>query len=142
MKMADSIDLDDDDPSTSGSRVTCHVCRHLVSQKQNGTFCVHGPRDHHCQGSSLSLPEQTRASLPFHLILLLPTALVFTHPLLLHLFSSFDKRTNRYCDRHQHTLDTLWNGIIRLNGMQFDLPGGAVERAFVELLTTEIGKLT
>ena len=55
-KMADSIDsidLDDDDPSTTGSQVICHVCRRLVSLKRDGTFRVHGPRDRRCQGSSL-----------------------------------------------------------------------------------------
>ena len=71
--MAVSIDLDDDDPSTTGSRFICHVCRHLVSLKRDGTFHVHGPRDRHCQGSSLLPAEQTRVLCLSHLILLLPT---------------------------------------------------------------------
>ena len=105
--------MDDDDPSTSGSRVICHVCRRLVSLKRDGTFRVHGPHDHRCQGSSLLPAEQTRASLPFSPNTTSSNCTGFrpstaTSPVLSGSFECdkfeeafgavLTKRTNRYCD--------------------------------------------
>ena len=128
-----------------------------MSLKRDGTFRVHGPRDHRCQGSSLLSAEQTRASLPFSPNTTSSNCTGFrlstaTSPVLSGSFEcdKFEKAFGAVLTKEQidTAIDintpwyTLWNGIIRLSGKQFDLPGGAVGRAFVELLTTEIGMLT
>ena len=114
-----------------------------------------GPRDHLCQGSSLLPAEQTHASLPFS-----PNTTSFNCTGFRPSTATSTVLSGPFeCDKFKEVFGvvltkesiainintpwyTLWNGIILLIGKLFDLPGGDIGRAVVELLTTEIGMLT